>query len=289
MVNGDLEDMVNDKEVKKFLKYAKKNNINPKDMVNLAKAVKQGDPTKKKTYRVGKSHVKIGIISDTHMGNVEYDRDLMKHAVKEFDYNKVDFVVHGGDVVDGWYQNRPTQLFESDAIGFDRQLSLAVNQLGQISQPLYFITANHEYNTYMRGAGVELGHVLESKLREGGRDAHFLGNQEGDIKLKSGTSIKIFHPDGGTAYALSYRPQKIVESFESGKKPKFLIVGHFHKFEYLFYRNVHVLQAATLCGQTKFMRGKNIPAHRGFTIVDLYTRKGGQIDKAKIQFYPAYD
>jgi predicted phosphodiesterase len=180
-------------------------------------------------------------------------------------------------------------LFEQNAIGYDEQKKMAIEELKQIKQPFYFITGNHEYNTYVRNAGVELGKELEKGLQAEGRTAHYLGNAHGIVKLKNGSKIQLLHPDGGTAYAISYKPQKIVESMESGHKPNILLVGHFHKAEYLFYRNVHIFQAATLESQTKFMQGRQIPAHKGFWIIDVYGKRGGQVDTIQPKFYPAYE
>ena len=276
-------------DVTQLEKYMEENNLTEKDVLNLAKMVESSNPFERNEYFIGKRNIKFGLMGDTHMGNINYDKGLMKHAAKTFKKEKVDFVVHGGDIVDGWYQNRPLQIFESEAIGFDQQMKLAVEELSQLEQPLYFITGNHEENTYKRGAGIELGTSLEDKLKNKGMEVHFLGNAEADMILEGGTRYKMLHPDGGTAYAISYRPQKIVESFSGGEKPQLLSIHHFHKAEYLFHRNVHTIQGGCLEGQTQFMRGKNIPAHKGFWVIDLQTRRGGQIDSIRPIFYPSYD
>lgn len=281
-------DLIKQQKPSKLEQYISKHNISEEDLITVAKNIGQSNPYERKQYSIGSNHNKFIIFGDTHIGNIAYDKELMKHLVKVANKEKVDFVVHGGDIVDGWYQNRPLQLFELNAIGFDQQLKLSVDELSQINQPLYFITANHEKNTYMRGAGVELGDVLEARLKDKGLEAHFLGNAEADLILGK-AKYKILHPDGGSAYAISYRPQKIAESFGGGEKPEIMSIHHFHKAEYLFYRNIHILQGATLENQTPFMRGKNISAHKGFWLIDMYTNNKGGIDKITPTFYPAYD
>jgi len=37
------------------------------------------------------------------------------------------------------------------------------------------------------------------------------------------------------------------------------------------------------------MRGKNISAHKGFWLIELYTNDEGGIDKISPSFYPSYD
>ena len=278
------------KKEQSLLRSLSRQGLTLDDLALMAKAAKQGNPDKdRRSYRVGRNKACFGYLTDTHIGNVNYDPALMTHAAKMFDKEGVDFVLHSGDIVDGWYQNRPQAVFEQNAIGLDQQVELAVKELSKINQPLYFITGNHEYNTFVRGAGVEVGKILEDKLRENGRDVEFLGNAEADVVLKGGATIKMIHPDGGSSYAISYKSQKLIESFGGGEKPAVLLIGHFHKAEYLFYRNVHCLQGGTLCGQTKFMRGKSLQAMKGFYIVDVASSNGGQIDRFTPSFYPAYD
>lgn len=286
----------------KILDSLYKKGLSMKDIQLTINAIQKGNPnTQDSEYRVGKSHVKYMVFGDTHIGNVNYDSKLMSFAAKQATKEKVDFIIHTGDVMDGWYQNRPQAIFEQDAIGLDQQFNKTVKEFSKLEQPLYFITGNHEFNTFMRGAGIEVGPYLQDKLNSKGIDAHFLGNAEGDIKLSSGAIIKNMHPDGGTAYALSYKPQKIIESITqeyynklmAGSKkiaplPAIVNIGHFHKADYMFYQGIHTFQTATLMGQTKFMRGKQIPAHKGFFIVDVYTRAGGQVDKITPSYYPSY-
>lgn len=287
VITLDLEATAVD-EYKKATAYMKKNGISPSEVVDLAKAAKHGNPYKSYTYNVGTQHSKFLVTGDWHVGNKEYDPALLKYAVDRANVEKVDFWLVGGDLFDGWYQNRPASIFEQNAIGLDQQLKMILKGMKPIQQPVYFITANHEYNTFMRGAGIEVGHYLESKLKDQDNESYFLGNGEGTVMVNGKTKVDMLHPDGGTAYALSYRPQKILEALEGGKKPKLLTIHHFHKAEYLFYRNVHALQAGTMCGQTKFMKGKNISAHKGFWIVDMYTKDNGQIDSISPIFYPSY-
>jgi hypothetical protein len=81
---------------------------------------------------------------------------------------------------------------------------------------------------------------------------------------------------------------KMIESFGGNEKPSLLFQGHYHKAIYMFTRNVHFYEAATLCAQTKFMRLKKLAAHKGFWIVDAYFDKKG-IESIVNKFVPAYE
>lgn len=68
----------------------------------------------------------------------------------------------------------------------------------------------------------------------------------------------------------SYRPQKIIESWEGGKKPHLVCIGHYHKAEFIpKYRNVSCLQAGCFQNQTPFMQRLGTPAHVGGWIVSI--------------------
>jgi len=83
-------------------------------------------------------------------------------------------------------------------------------------------------------------------------------------------AIDMMHPDGGVSYALSYKPQKIIESLESGTKPDVLLVGHFHKaFTLPAYRGVCCILAGCTQRQTAFMARNGLAAHVGAHIVEV--------------------
>jgi hypothetical protein len=100
--------------------------------------------------------------------------------------------------------------------------------------------------------------------------------------------MKLFHGNDGTAYADSYKLQKLIESFEGGKKPNLVLSGHYHKQIAIFRRNVFGFECGTLCGQTKFMRGKKLQAHMGFGIIELWVNPSG-VARLRHEFFPYYD
>ena len=105
-------------------------------------------------------------------------------------------------------------------------------------------------------------------------DWEYLGSCYARVILKSTAgrtcTFDLMHPAGGSSYALSYRPQKIVEQLEGGTKPDILAIGHFHKAEWMpAYRNVCVIQAGAFQWQTPFMRDLGLAAHVGGWILRI--------------------
>ena len=270
----------------KILEEIKKSRLSPEEIRVLLKhgGEKEEENKKPQPYQVKGSKLRFGVISDTHIGSKFYDPRVMKQAAKIFNQKDVNFVVHVGDITEGHYENkRQGSVFELTEIGGDAQVARAVKELSQIKKPIYGITGNHEHNTFYKLAGFDIGKQLAEKMP----NFNYLGNMHGTIKLPYGKTLELLHPGGGSSYALSYKPQKIVESLEGGTKPDVLLIGHFHKALYMYYRNVHAFMTGTLQSQTSFMRENGLSAHKGFYLIDLEVGKNG-VNKITPSFFPAY-
>jgi hypothetical protein len=270
--------LVLDKDLEEMVK-----GFNPNELKAILKQLKHS-PVTPKTYKFGDKSVLFMVMSDYHRGNKCADVALLEYAAKVAKRRKVDFVLDGGDQCDGFYRDRPGHVFELNLLGADEQVEAVVNDYSQFGDiPILGITGNHTRNTFFNNAGYEIGKRLEERIP----NFTFLGPDNGEIELAYGHKINVIHPDGGTAYALSYRPQKIAESLEGGTKPNILLISHYHKAEYLFYRNIHILQTGCLESQTDFMKGKSLAAMKGFFVVRADLNKGG-ITRFVPEFYPAY-
>jgi len=268
----------------KILTEIKKYNLTPGEIKQRLQGVK---PEPKKVYDhsvIGK--FKIGVIADTHIGQEKFDEGLFKFAGEMFRKAGVKNVYHAGDILEG-ASGRDGQCFELTHIGFENQISYAANLFTKYFKKLevYGIEGNHDlWYKQKNNAGVSVGRVLQERAP----NFHYLGEMEADITLGPKCIMKLFHANDGTAYANSYKMQKLVESFEGGHKPQIAVEGHYHKVLYQFTRGVHCIDGGTICGQTGWMRGKKIPAHKGFWIIDIETGKKGIISFAP-KLYAAYD
>jgi hypothetical protein len=133
-----------------------------------------------------------------------------------------------------------------------------------------------------------MGLVPGQELAKMNSNVTFLGEWEADIKLAPNVLMKLFHGNDGTAYADSYKLQKLIESFTGGAKPNIVLSGHYHKQIAIFRRNVFGFECGTLMGQTLFMRGKKLPAHMGFGIIEVWVNKTG-VARLRHEFFPYYD
>jgi predicted phosphodiesterase len=99
-----------------------------------------------------------------------------------------------------------------------------------------------------------------------------MGLYSADIEIE-GVKIRLHHGDGGGAYALSYKGQKLAEQIPSGDKPRILLIGHYHTCFYFFYRNIHILNCGAFQGQTSYLIRKGLNPAIGGWIVEVRTGK----------------
>jgi len=225
-------------------------------------------------------YAKWGAITDTHFGSIYFNSKLLYKAYEEMEKQKVDFITHSGDVTEGM-SNRPGQIYELNKLGYDEQRQYAVKLLDRRPvEKLYMIDGNHDRWFQMSNGAL----IVPDIAKETG--AIFLGHDEGDLSI-GGATIKLWHGLDGNSYAHSYRLQKLVESFTGGEKPNILLAGHVHKSIYIMDRHVHCYSVGAIQKQTKWMRGKKIPSHTGFWIIEAWFNDRG-VATTRGQWYPFY-
>ena len=103
-------------------------------------------------------HIKLCIVSDTHMGNKLEQRHLLNKIYEEAKERGIDTVLHCGDVVDGDYRNkRPAHPYDLFAQGASQQLDNVVYNYPQVDGiTTYFITGSHDDTHYLNG-GFSMG------------------------------------------------------------------------------------------------------------------------------------
>ena len=225
--------------------------------------------------------IKFGVIGDTHFGSLYERIDFLRAYYQIAEQSGIETILHCGDILDGWKVYKG-QEFELHARGFDEQMNWFQEQSETLPKiKTLFITGNHDIS-FRNIAGISVGKALQSVVPHW----QFIGQDIADItfttKSERPFKVSLLHPGGGTAYALSYRPQKIIEQLEGGNKPHLLCIGNFHKSEFIpQYRNVACLQCGCFQAQTPFMLTKGLSAHMGGWLMDITV---GQYHKIKAEF-----
>ena len=130
------------KDLNKLKKYFIDSRLTIDEAVLLLKSGKVKKPKKERIILQSNSFY-YGYISDTHMGHIEFDERLFLKAVKKFDEEKVDFVLHIGDHCEGM-SGRPGHIYELSHIGFEKQISYCSSLMNQINSKIYGIGGNHD-------------------------------------------------------------------------------------------------------------------------------------------------
>ena len=239
---------------------------------------------------LGKEYV-FGVISDKHMVNKHHRLDVLEAAYDVFQKRGVKTVLDAGNMIDGEFRFNQ---YELECIGAHNQCQYVADYHPQRSGiTTYFITGECHEGWYQSRDGIKIGWYIQKVCEDAGRkDLKWIGHIEADIILEQQvgkTRIRMMHPGGGTPYALSYPSQKMVESFQGGEKPHVLIMGHFHKFDFNYQREVACLMPGCVQDQTPFMRKQKLAAHVGFCILTVGARLDGTSGQIKVEWFPFYD
>jgi len=232
----------------------------------------------------------FGVCSDFHAGSIFARADvvaaLYEHwawVMREEGLESWDVYV-AGNILEGPGKNN-FNLHEIASGGhtMDGQFGLLLEMVPKITGiTTWVLTGDCHEGWWAKEVGLNVGMHLERFAADHGReDIRYLGFMQKDVIYRCPEGdcvVRLFHPGGGTAYALSYRPQKIVEALQGGTKPDVLIIGHFHKAEHIpGYRNVEVLQAGCCQDQSSFMAKKSLAAHVGGWTVTMWMDESGVI------------
>lgn len=236
---------------------------------------------------------RFGFTSDNHICSKYARLDVLESLYDHFVEAKVDRVLNAGNWIDGEARfNRNDLLTHGMQAQLEKLAEVYPQRPGLIT---YAVAGDDHEGWYCQREGVDIGRMAERTMRDSGREDWVdLGYMEAFIELRhavsgKSTMLHLVHPGGGSAYAVSYTVQKIVESYSGGEKPAVLLAGHYHKMSYNFFRNVHCIQTGTTEDQTPFMRKKKLHADVGGGICELAQDPvTGAITSCRIQFFPYF-
>jgi predicted phosphodiesterase/transposase-like protein len=235
--------------------------------------------------------IRFGAVSDTHLCS-NYERlDALNALYDLYEREGITTVYHAGNWIDGEAGFNKQDIHVH---GSGRQCRYFVENYPQRTGiKTYYISGDDHEGWYMQREGIDVGDYAQSLARKAGReDLVYLGYMEHDLAIGeegSETILRVLHPGGGSAYAISYTTQKLVESLSGGEKPAIMLAGHYHKAELLYYRNVHIIQTGCVCDQTPFMRKKRLAAHVGGWLVEAHRAPDGSINRLRAEWIPFFD
>jgi hypothetical protein len=235
--------------------------------------------------------VKFGVCGDKHLGNMQSRLDVMKLLYDLYEEEGIDTVYDTGNWIDGECRFNKGELLVH---GLDAQIDYWIeNHPHRKGITTKYVAGDDHEGWFQQRECLEIGKYAMLKARDAGReDLVYLGYAEALVELKASHGSRMMmvnHPGGGSAYAISYKAQKYVESLQGGEKPAVILQGHYHKFNFGYPREVFVVDTGTCCDQTLFMRKKQLQAHVGGCIIELMQAPDGRIVRFRVEFLPFYD
>lgn len=245
--------------------------------------VQNFEPSVKEVQWKGNHIVRFGLMGDTQINSKYTQLTYLHDFYDECERQGIKHVYHTGDIDEG-DQMRMGHQYECYTQGADEHVAEIVRVYPKhAGMTTHFITGNHDASITKRS-----GHDIGKAIAFQRNDMEYLGADCALVCLTPNCILQLQHPWDGTAYALSYKLQKMIEAMQADTKPNILAVGHYHKIEYLFYRNIHAFQTGTFQMQTPFMTAKSISAHMGGWIIEAHVDDEGHIKKIVPQMIPFY-
>lgn len=232
----------------------------------------------------GERIIRFGVVSDTHLGNKHQQLTFLSEFYDRCAELGIDTVYHGGDISDGFYPNRPEQIFELHAIGLEAQAEYIIEYYPRRKGiTTKFITGNHD-GTHMRNGGGSIGRRIEIERP----DMEYLGHGKVKVWLTPNCDMDIVHPNGGKSYALSHKLQKAIDAMPDGAEPCIFLMGHFHAFCYIFFRNVHAFMLPGFQAQNPWAELGFLQFQVGGIIYEVRVNDNGEIVSMQPTLYQFY-
>lgn len=218
-------------------------------------------------------HIKLLLISDTHLAS-KYDRvDILKYLYKRASEEGVKYVLHSGDFTDG-RSIRQEQVFELKEPSYEGQIDYCINEYPFIEGIKTFIISGNHDDWWYKQCGSDIVKAICNQ-RE---DLIYLGSDIADVNIGN-LKIRMFHGKGNQAYSKSYRVQKYLDSIPLEEKPDILQTGHIHQAFYMKQDKTHCFQTGCLEDQTPFTRSMGLNNDKSVWWVDVWFDKKGKVHK----------
>ena len=233
----------------------------------------------------------FGVTADNHLCSKYARIDVLEALFSIWADAGVKDVYQGGNMIDGEARFNVHDLV---ARGVEGQIEYFIEHWPRREGiTTHYVTGDDHEGWYVQRDHIDIGRLMQDRAMQAGRtDLHYLGHMEHDIELRApkGSAIMLLmHAGGGSTYATSYTSQKLAESFGSGDKPQVMLIGHYHKAEYCYPREIHALQLGATQDQSPWMRKKKIASNVGGWTVRLRQDEYGIITSFQVQWHPFYD
>jgi hypothetical protein len=274
------------------LEHEKYNLMETDEGIQISTTIKQGASVRLNPSMWEGDIIRIGAVADNHLCNVHSREDVLNLLYDRFEKENIPLVYNCGNWIDGEHRFNKNELTVHGCTG---QVKYFVEHYPERKGvETRFIAGDDHEGWFVQREGIDVGAYAEMMAHDYGRtDLVYLGYAEADVLLTPDAPdkqwMRVLHAGGGSAYALSYSSQKIAEAVQGGEKPKIMLIGHYHKFDYAYPREIHMVQVGCTCDQSLFMRKNKIQAMVGGCIIEMTKNCDGMIQRVRIEWIPFYD
>ena len=215
-----------------------------------------------------KSHIKIGLLGDTHLASIVDDIPTLKMAYDIIEDNSVDYVFHCGDLTEGvlGVPNYERYLKEDTYIG---QARYVIDRYPKYSGKTYVVTGNHD-DAWTRLTGGE----IISDISNERSDIVYLGGN-GRMVFINGLKIQILHGDFDIVNRQFFREKKYLKSVYGKEKPHILHTGHKHISKSAIMDGTYFLRSGTIRNAPTNRDSKVIKNEKSMFFADIYFNDDG--------------
>ena len=221
---------------------------------------------------------KVVSMSDTHLGHKHERPDLIEKAYDTAQAEKVDAILHSGDVFEGEDAYKG-QVRELAYIGADSQRDHGLEIWPASKIPTYFIMGSSHEKVFLDKCGYD---IVSNFVRLANAEKKFnlvalealdgISGSRGVVDVK-GIKFCLDHPSGGIPYGRSYRPQKLIENMVSDMElfgeAKVILCGHLHVSLFMLYKGVAGFMVACLQDKTKYIEAKGYTPWLGIWVPEV--------------------
>jgi predicted phosphodiesterase len=209
---------------------------------------------------------RFGLVSDTHLGSKKQQISALRDFYRELKARGITKAFHSGDWVAGKniYRGQEYELFLHS---MREQKEYLIQEYPNEGVETIGIVGNHDFAwSALAGDSIlEMAAMVRPDIK-------IVGEYQAFVEW-NGFRFSLHHPDGGQAYAISYKLQKLVESFTAENLPDFVVMGHFHQKEYVTIRGVECFQPGCFEAQSPYLIRKNLHPAIGGWIVEAQRKE----------------
>jgi predicted phosphodiesterase len=199
----------------------------------------------------------------------------------------VDAFIHAGDATQGSDRMHLGMEHEVLAHGSDAQVSYVARTYPKSERgaKTLIISGNHDASFLKDGGSNVVRQIVSARP-----DMVYLGQDAAYLTIGS-LRAYVVHPDGGGAYAKSYKGQKFSESLPVDKDVRLLLLGHYHNYVSFMQRETAVFQLPCFQSQYSWLARKGLHPDIGGIILDLWLDDDGRLARVshEVVRFPALE